>query len=298
VFYIKNNKFIKADIIFLFVSAVILSTAVFCFSYIQKTNFASQYTLQEDYNTSKQVNSLQEDSNTSKRDSALQEDSDVLKTDSIKKLTQKKENCLICIDPGHQERGDSSLEQVAPNSSQKKAKVSSGTTGIATKKPEYVLNLEASQVLKKILEEKKYEVMMTRETHEVNISNSQRAIMANEAKADLVVRIHADGLDNPSVTGSSVLVPAKDGQYTSAIYEESYKVAQIIKKNFQNENIKINGIFERNDLTGFNWSTVPTVLIEMGFMSNYNEDLMMSDKSYQEKMMNAVADAIDEAFEE
>ena len=40
---------------------------------------------------------------------------------------------------------------------------------------------------------------------------------------------------------------------------------------------KVNGIFERDDLTGFNWSKVPVVLVEMGFMSNYNEDEMMSN---------------------
>ena len=37
---------------------------------------------------------------------------------------------------------------------------------------------------------------MTRESHEVNISNSERAILANEKNADLAIRIHADSLTN------------------------------------------------------------------------------------------------------
>ena len=89
---------------------------------------------------------------------------------------------LICIDPGHQEKGDSNTEPIAPGSYAKKARVSSGATGVATKKPEYILNLEASTVLKHILEDKGYKVIMTRESHDVNISNSERAIFANDKK--------------------------------------------------------------------------------------------------------------------
>ena len=59
---------------------------------------------------------------------------------------------------------------------------------------------------------------------------------------------------------------------------------------------KVNGIFERDDLTGFNWSKVPVVLVEMGFMSNYNEDEMMSNKDYQKKMMQSIADGVEEYF--
>lgn len=202
-------------------------------------------------------------------------------------------NYTICIDPGHQEKGDSNLEPIGPGASSKKARVSSGTTGVATKKPEYKLNLEASIVLKNILEGKGYNVVMTRESHDVNISNAERAIFGNEKKSDMVVRIHADSLDNSSKTGASILVPQKDGKYTSTIYEASSKCADLIKNELEKMNIKINGIFERGDLTGFNWSKVPVVLIEMGFMSNYNEDLMMSNPEYQRKMMQSVADGIE-----
>ncbi|MGL5641829.1 MAG: N-acetylmuramoyl-L-alanine amidase, partial [Paraclostridium sp.] len=185
------------------------------------------------------------------------------------------------------------LEAIGPGSSSKKARVSSGTTGIATKKPEYKLNLEASIVLKHILENKGYTVFMTRESHDVNISNAERAIFANEKNVDMVVRVHADSIDNSSKTGASLLIPQKDGKYTAEIYEESSKCANNIKDEMKNMNINLNGIFERGDLTGFNWSKVPVVLIEMGFMSNYNEDLMMSNPEYQRKIMQTVADGVE-----
>ena len=203
---------------------------------------------------------------------------------------------LICIDPGHQEKGDSNLEPVAPGSSSRKARVSSGATGVATKKPEYILNLEASVVLKHILEGKGYNVIMTREKHDVNISNSERAILANEKKADMVIRVHADSLDNASKTGASILIPQENGNYTASIYKDSNDCAQLVKKNMQKVGIQVNGIFQRGDLTGFNWSKVPVVLVEMGFMSNYNEDQMMSNPDYQRKLMQSVADGVEEYF--
>ena len=59
-----------------------------------------------------------------------------IKVDDKKKIEK---DILICIDPGHQEKGDSNSEPVAPGSYVKKARVSSGATGVATKKPEYIL---------------------------------------------------------------------------------------------------------------------------------------------------------------
>ena len=203
---------------------------------------------------------------------------------------------LIFIDPGHQAKGDQNPEPIGPGSPYQKARVSSGTEGIATKKPEYILNLEASIVLKHILEGKGYTVMMSRETHDVNISNSERAIMANEKNAGLAIRIHADSLDNSSKTGASILIPEEGGKYTAPIFEESNDCAGFIKTNMQNAGIGLNGIFQRGDLTGFNWSKVPVVLIEMGFMSNYNEDQMMSNPDYQKKLMQSVADGVEEYF--
>ena len=208
----------------------------------------------------------------------------------------KTEQYIIFIDPGHQAKGNSETEQVGPNSGSYKAKVSSGTAGVATKKPEYELNLEASLKLKHILESRGYKVYMTRESHDVDISNKERAIFANEKKVDMVVRIHADGSDNAGITGASILIPSKYGEYTSAIYEDSSNCAKFINENMQNNGFKVNGIFERSDLTGFNWSQVPAVLLEMGFMSNYTEDQNMSSPKYQEKMMTSVADGLDNYF--
>lgn len=212
-------------------------------------------------------------------------------------VNKKNEQYIICIDPGHQTKGDMSEEPVAPGSSEKKFKVSWGTQGVATKIPEYELTLSASKILKKDLEQMGFKVIMTRETNDVNITNSERAIFANDNNADLVIRIHADGSDDSSTTGASLHIPSQDSQYTSKIYPESNECAKLISLQMKQDGFKVNSIYQRSDLTGFNWSKVPVVLVEMGFMSNPEEDQKMAETSYQEKMMKSVADGAQAYFE-
>ena len=214
------------------------------------------------------------------------EDAKVNKEENKK---QQNEEYIICIDPGHQIKGDMSQEPVGPGSSETKFKVSWGTQGVLTNTPEYELNLQASKKLKSKLEELGFTVIMTRQTNDVSISNSERAIFANENNADLVIRIHADGSEDSSVNGASLLIPSHNGQYTKDIYAESNKCAKLIYDEMINSKFKVNDIYERSDLTGFNWSKVPVVLVEMGFMSNPEEDKKMSDESYQQNMMNSIA---------
>lgn len=208
--------------------------------------------------------------------------------------TKEDKNTLtICIDPGHQKKGDSKLEAISPGSGNKKPRVSQGTEGIGTKKAEYIVNLEASLILKEILIEKGYNVIMTRESHEVNISNAERAEIANKEKADMTIRIHCDSLNDTSKTGATILIPSGKSNNAKGMYEESNEFANILKENLKKQGIKVNGIFERNDITGFNWSTVPVIIFEMGFMSNYSEDKMLCDENYQKRLMNIVSDSLE-----
>ena len=153
-------------------------------------------------------------------------------------------------------------------------------------------------ILKELLIQKNYNVIMTRETEDVNISNAERAEIANNANANITIRIHCDSINDGGKTGATILVPSKDGQHTKNIYCESNRYAEILKQKLQDNNVKVNGIFERSDITGFNWSRVPVVILEMGFMSNYNEDKMLSDPSYQKLLMECVSQSVDKYYEE
>jgi N-acetylmuramoyl-L-alanine amidase len=203
----------------------------------------------------------------------------------------------ICIDPGHQRYGNNEQEPIGPGAKETKPKVSSGTTGVVTKKPEYVLNLEVSLLIRDKLEAMGYRVVMTRSDHDVDLSNRERAEIANEAKADLFLRIHADGDASNRAQGISIQVPSKDNPYTEGIAAESKQIGEYVLEDLLSyTEAKSRGLQAREDLSGFNWVKVPSILVEMGFMSNPDEDRKMSTLDYQDKLASGISNGIDRYF--
>ena len=208
---------------------------------------------------------------------------------------EKQEKFLVVIDPGHQQKANLNLELIGPGANTQKYKVTDGTTGVVTKKRESVLVLEMAFILKEKLEAKGIQVLMTRTSQDVDISNKERATFANDHKANLFLRLHADGSENPNQSGFAVLTPAEGSPYTKEIYAESLQISQtIVNKMRENHQVKVNGIKFRDDLSGFNWSKVPGVLLELGFMSNHEEDKKLSDPQYVNSLLQSVADSVDE----
>lgn len=190
----------------------------------------------------------------------------------------------IVIDPGHGGKVTSEKEAVSPDSNELKPKNVEGATGVSTRTPEHVIALNVSMKLKALLEKDGYKVIMTRTTSTESIGNIARAEIGNKNNADLVIRIHADSTDSSSVKGASMLVPGNVG-YAKSISSISKQYGQIILKELiSNVGMNNRGVVTRNDLTGFNWSKVPVVLIEMGFLSNPDEDKLLSSDSYEQKI--------------
>lgn len=201
---------------------------------------------------------------------------------------------LIVIDPGHQEYGNSGQEPVGPGASETKAKVSGGTRGTATGVPEYELTLDIGLQLRDELEARGYKVIMVRETNEVDISNSERAAVANEADADAFIRIHANGSDNHGVTGAMTICQTPGNAFNGNLYEESRRLADCVLDAYtEKTGIDYEYVWETDTMSGINWAQVPVTIIEMGYMTNADEDILMQDPQFQEKMTDGIADGID-----
>lgn len=205
---------------------------------------------------------------------------------------------LVAIDAGHQRYQNTGKEPNGPGSSVYKQKVSSGTYGPWSKLNEYELNLQVSLKLQTELEARGYDVYMIRTTHDVNISNAERATMAANAGAYIFVRIHANGDDSSSINGALCYMPSSSNRFlTASVISGSQKLSRCVINSYcAATGLRNLGILEGDDMTGINWAKMPVTIVEMGFMSNRSDDLFMASAAGQAKIVTGIANGIDQYF--
>ena len=198
---------------------------------------------------------------------------------------------VICLDPGHGITSASRQEAVSPLSSETKPAYVSGAAG--NSQTEEALNLAVAELARDELEALGAQVVLTRQTNEATVSNIERAQIANQAGADLCIRIHADGSEDSSVYGMSMQIPAGSLLGTPSIEEPSARAAEIILQAVtEATGARSRGLAQRSDLTGFNWSEVPCVLLEMGFLSNPEEDARLAQTEYRQQIASGIAEGV------
>lgn len=204
---------------------------------------------------------------------------------------------LIAIDAGHQAQENSEKEPIGPGATESKAKVAGGTRGVVTGIPEYELTLQVSLKLRDALEEKGYQVLMIRETNDVNISNAERATVANEAGVNAFIRIHADGSESSSAAGMMTICQTPSNPYNGELYQQSRALADCILNQTAaaTGGVKRN-VWETDTMSGINWAKVPTTILEMGFMTNPSEDQQMASEDYQMKIVEGIVKGMDAFF--
>ena len=93
---------------------------------------------------------------------------------------------------------------------------------------EYELDLRVSLLLRDELEKRGYQVVMTRTDNDVDLSNAERAQIAADADADVFVRIHANGSQDPAVNGALTTCMTKDNPYCGDLYPERRRLSDTV----------------------------------------------------------------------
>jgi N-acetylmuramoyl-L-alanine amidase len=191
----------------------------------------------------------------------------------------------VVVDPGHDLRANLDTEPIGPGSASRKIKDGGGTRGVVSGLSEAELNLRVGLRVRSLLQRAGVRVVMTRTTtSRTSMGNIARARIANRAGAALFLRIHADGSADRAARGTHTLHPALRRGWTDDVYAESRRAARVV----QTELVRAlgfpdRGLHERSDFTGFNWSDVPVILVEMGFMTNPTDDRLLATSAYQSR---------------
>lgn len=151
------------------------------------------------------------------------------------------------------------------------------------------ITLDVSKKIASCLEAQCCTVMLTRET-DVFVELSDRARMANAAKADLYVSVHCNSVEgNARATGMEVY------HYTRAS-EASKRAARVIYDKL----LPVCGLRGRGvkskDLAVLRETKMPAVLIELGFVSNPGDRAKLTDSAWQDAAAKAISDGIIEAL--
>ena len=195
---------------------------------------------------------------------------------------------LVCIDPGHGRRANLATEPIGPGSRIRKPKDSGGTPGEAS------VVLAVSKKAGTLLLDRGVRVALTRTGPDFTYGargNADRARFCNRRGAALMVRVHADGSEDRRRHGVATLYPAWRRGWTDDVYRPSRRAAGIVQRAVvRATGAADRGLVARGDLTGFNWSNVPVVLVETGFMTNASERRRLTSSRYQWRVARGLAD--------
>ncbi|WP_329221665.1 N-acetylmuramoyl-L-alanine amidase [Streptomyces microflavus] len=211
----------------------------------------------------------------------------------------------VVIDPGHNPRNREHAKEINEKVDIGTGRKECDTTGTSTDAgyPEARFTLDVSHRLRELLQAQGARVLLTHdEDRPFGPCIDERARIGNEAKADAVVSVHADG-SAVGNRGFHVILPAAvkgGGADTSKIVKSSADLGARIAGHFVRTTGSApsnyigggTGLDTRDDLGGLNLSTVPKVFVECGNMRDPKDAALLTSASWRQKAAQGMADGI------
>ena len=161
------------------------------------------------------------------------------------------------------------------------------------------VNLTISLLVRDELEKRGFTVVMSRET-DVFIELAERVDMANAAKADMFVSLHCNSAV-PAAYGTRILYTDRSVSYKKIKFAGYFEKAIEEFANLYDKMRK--DVFVRSDkeesgyhLAVLRDTNMPSILIEMGFITNESDLRLFLNESWQHDIANSIADAIEKAY--
>lgn len=202
------------------------------------------------------------------------------------------EGLVIGINPGHQIKTIKKRYPIAPWSTKKAKGVKTGAKGRYSKVNEYETTLQIGLKLKRILEEEGATVVITRTTNDVMLTNIDRAEMLNAANVDVALQLHCNTSPRHSQTGCSGYIRTT-GEHVEVNRQIAATLTAAISEICGCPDL---GVKIQNEFMSLNWTTTPSVLLEMGYLTNREEDLKLASDSYRELMARAICEGLARYF--
>lgn len=122
---------------------------------------------------------------------------------------------------------------------------------------------------------------------------------ANDVNADVFIRIQADGSEDQRTNGAMTICQTSSNPYNGSLHDKSYSLAQhVLDEMVSATGAGKRNVWETDTMSGINWATALTTIVEMGFMSNPAEDEKMQTDEYKDKIVTGIANGIDAYFTE
>lgn len=195
-------------------------------------------------------------------------------------LNEAAKQLLVVIDPGH---GGTDVGAIGRNN--------------ATETYEKDVNLAIALKANRLLQAAGVNTYMTRET-DVAVELTMRPVIANQLNADLFLSVHNNAFSSSSAHGTTVLY-YPDGQPDDDVPMTSYRFAEILQEELVNALGRYDrGLTDGREMAVIRGTVAPAVITEIAFITNPEEQALLTTEEFQERAAQALCTAVIRALNE